>query len=56
MHSPNENRDLTVCELTQMSREKTKPELTEQELSNVSGGFFRNCCAGAHYDKVMLVC
>lgn len=54
MHSPNENRDLTVCELTQMSREETKPELAEQELSNVSGGFLK-CVSGVHYNEATLV-
>jgi hypothetical protein len=42
--------------MAQPTRETGIPgELQEGDLDCVAGGsFFRNCCAGSHYDKVTL--
>lgn len=36
------------------SAEDVKAELSDEQLSDVSGGFFKNCAAGAHYKKVII--
>jgi bacteriocin-like protein len=61
MHNLNETRQLTSSELMDVSREETKNELTEEELSKVSGGkgsssLFKNCCSGEHFKEVTLHC
>jgi len=42
--------------MAQPTRETEIPgELQESDLDYVAGGsFFRNCCAGSHYDKATL--
>jgi bacteriocin-like protein len=52
------NDEINSCKnksLGETSREEAKIELTEKELSQVTGGsFFKNCCSGRHYDTVTI--
>ena len=34
--------------------DEVKAELSEEQLSDVSGGLLKNCVAGAHYKKVII--
>ena len=36
------------------SADDVKAELSEEQLSDVSGGLLKNCVAGAHYKKVII--
>ncbi len=44
---------MTLTRVSAACCEKDNAELTQQELSNVSGGF-RNCCSGKHFDEVTI--
>ena len=52
------NDEINSCKnksLDETSREEVKIELTEKELSEVTGGsFFKNCFSGKHYDTVTI--
>ncbi len=53
MPSPAGIGEMTLTRVSAACCEKDSAELTQQELSNVSGGF-RNCCSGKHFDEVTI--
>jgi hypothetical protein len=53
MRSPTGIGEVTFTRVSPACCEKDSTELTQQELSKVSGGF-RNCCSGKHFNVVSI--
>ena len=45
---------MTTKDILEQGETQTANELTNEEMAQVCGGFFKNCCAGVHYQTVTI--